>query len=185
MPTRPSATSTCRTQNLKSDYSAFTATINKRFANGWSWYTAYTYGIAKDENSDYFGEGDTGSGTVMEAVSNERIGDEYGYAQFDRRHRVVGGMIFDMPFFKNSKNWFLRNVVAGWQISSNFHFTSGAGRSPSGPPRPPTIGTGTTTTTTGPFGRGRLFQELVTWTNGRPGWDKSMFAVPNYPSGRQ
>ncbi len=44
-----------RTQNLKSDYSAFTATINKRFANGWSWYTAYTYGIAKDQNSDYFG----------------------------------------------------------------------------------------------------------------------------------
>lgn len=171
-----------RTQNLKSNYSAFTATINKRFANGWSWYTAYTYGIAKDQNSDYFGEGGTGTGTYMEAVSNERIGDEYGYAQFDRRHRVVGGMIFDMPFFKNSKNWFLKNIIAGWQISSNFHFTSGAPfsiRSTSSSydwnkdydynDRPLWLG-------------GNNYQEIISWTNGRPGWDKSQFGVPVAPA---
>lgn len=163
-----------RTQNLKSDYHAFTATINKRFANGWSWYTAYTYGVAKDQNSDYFGDN-----SAMEAVSNERIDMEYGYAQFDRRHRVVGGMIYDIPFFKNSKNWFLKNVIAGWQISSNFHFTSGA---------PFTIRSSSTSQDWNKDWDGNdrpLWlggdESIITWTNGRPGWDKSLFGVPVAP----
>jgi outer membrane receptor protein involved in Fe transport len=168
-----------RIQNLKSDYHAFTATINKRFSNGWSWYTAYTYGVAKDQDSDYFGE----DPTTLGAVSNERIGDEYGYAQFDRRHRVVGGMIFDIPFFKNSKNWFLKNVVAGWQISSNFHFTTGApftiranassvdwNQDYNSNDRPIWLG-------------GNSYQDIITWTDGRPGWDRSLFGIPTLPSG--
>lgn len=170
-----------RTQNLKSDYNALTVTVNKRFSNGWSWYTAYTYGTAKDQNSDYFGEGDTGSGTVMEAVSNERIDMEYGYAQFDRRHRVVGGMIYDIPFFKNSKNWFLKNVVAGWQISSNFHFTSG---------QPFTVRANVSSADWNkdydyhdrPLWLGGNFSDLITWTNGRPGFDRSQFGVPVAPA---
>lgn len=166
-----------RTQNLKSDYHAFTATLNKRFADGWSWYTAYTFGVAKDQNSDYFGDN-----SAMEAVSNERIGDEYGYAMFDRTHRVVGGMIYDLPFFKNSKNWFLKNVVAGWQISSNFHFTAGATFNIRGNvastdwnkdynynDRPLWLG-------------GASYQDLINWTNGKPGWDKSLIGVPVAPS---
>ena len=165
-----------RTQNLKSDYHAFTATLNKRFADGWSWYTAYTFGVAKDQNSDYFGDS-----TSMEAVSNERIIDEYGYAQFDRRHRVVGGMIYDLPFFKNSKNWFLKNVVAGWQISSNFHFTSGA---------PFTIRSTSSSYDWNkdydyndrPLWNGGAYSDLISWTNGKPGWDKSHFGIPVAPA---
>ena len=166
-----------REQRLRSMYNALTVTLNKRFSEGWSWYTAYTYGTAKDQNSDYFGDN-----TSMEAVCHERLDDEYAYAQFDRRHRLVGGFVFDTPFFKNSENWFLKNIVAGWQIAGNFDYTSG---------RPFTI-SGTASSTDWnydydyndrPLWTGGSYDELITWSSGRPGWNKSLFAVPVKPTG--
>jgi hypothetical protein len=116
----------------------------------------------------------------MEAVCHDRLGDEYGYAQFDRRHRMVGGFVYDIPFFKESKNWIMKNIIAGWQLSGNFHYTSGA---------PFTI---RSTSTSDDWNRdgdgydrplwiGGDYSELITWTNGKPGWDKSKFAIPAYP----
>ncbi len=162
-----------RGQNLESDYHALTVTLNKRFSDGWSWYTAYTYGYAKDQNSDYFGDN-----TSMEAVSNERIDMEYGYAQFDRRHRVVGGFVYDIPWFKNSDSWILKNIVAGWQIAGNFDVTSGA---------PFSIGANTDWNKDGdrndrPLWLGDDDTELITWTAGRPGWGRSLFGNPLPPT---
>lgn len=165
-----------RIQNLKSNYHAFTATLNKRFSNGWSWYTAYTFGFAKDQNSDYFGDN-----SAMEAVSNERIDMEYNIAQFDRRHRLVGGFVWDLPFFKNSKSWIMKNIIAGWQISGNFHYTSGA---------PFTIRASSSAYDWNydydyndrPLWTGDKYEDIITWTKGVPGWNKSHFAVPKKPS---
>ena len=166
-----------RTQNLESDYNALTVTLNKRFSDGWSWYTAYTFGYAYDQNSDYFGDN-----TSMEAVSNERIDMEYGFAQFDRRHRVVGGFVYDIPWFKNSDNWLLKNVIAGWQIAGNFDVTSGA---------PFTIRGASSSTDWNydwnnndrPLWLGDDDTDIISWTNGRPGWDKSNFGIPVKPAG--
>jgi hypothetical protein len=166
-----------REQRLRSNYSALTVTLNKRFSDGWSWYTAYTFGYAKDQNSDYFGDS-----TSMEAVSHDRLDDEYSYAMFDRRHRVVGGFVYDTPFFKNSTNWILKNLIAGWQISGNFHYTSG---------QPFTVAgyySGTDWNydydyNDRPLWTGGDYSELITWTNGRPGFDYSSFAIPNRPAG--
>jgi len=164
-----------REQTMKSDYSALTITLNKRFSRGWSWYTAYTYGTAKDQQSDY-----GGGYFSMEAVSDERPGDEYGYADYDYRHRMVGGFVWDMPLLKHSKNWVLRNIVAGWQISGNFHWTSA---------RAFPIRGGNWTTdwnydgswSDRPLWTGGNYDELITDVGGRPGWDYSKFGVPSPP----
>jgi len=166
-----------REQNMRSNYSALTVTVNKRFSDGWSWYTAYTYGNAKDQNSDYFGDNST-----MEAVCNERLDDEYGYAQFDRRHRLVGGFVWDIPWGKKSGNWAIKNILAGWQVSGTFHYTSG---------QPFTIAGYSGSTDWNydydeydrPLWTGNNYQDIIIWRNGTPGWDKSSFGIPAQPTG--
>ena len=165
-----------REQTLKSDFHALTVTLQKRFSDGWSWYTAYTYGQAKDQNSDYFGDNNN-----MEAVSHDRLEDEYGYAQYDRRSRLVGGFVWEMPWWRNADNWILKNVLGGWQLAGNFHYTSG---------QPFTIaGYVSGTDWNGdydyydrPIWNGGDYQDLITWTDGRPGWDQSQFSIPNPPA---
>jgi outer membrane receptor protein involved in Fe transport len=165
-----------RIQNLKSNYNALQVVINKRFSQGWSLYTAYTYGNAYDQNSDYFGDA-----TAMEAVSQERIDMEYGFAQFDRRNRLVGGFVWDIPWGKKSGNWLIKNVFAGWQVSGNFSYTSAA-----------PFGVRATTgsmdwnkdydSNDRPLWLGGNYQDLITWNQGKPGWDKSLFGIPLPPA---
>lgn len=166
-----------REQTMRSDYHALQVVVNKRFSNGWSWYTAYTYGFAKDQNSDYFGDN-----TAMEAVSHDRLDDEYGYAQFDRRHRLVGGFVWDIPWGKDSENWFLKNIIAGWQVSGNFHVTSG---------EPFTVAGYSSSTDWNmdadyydrPLWSGGDYQDIIKWSAGNPYLDRGKFSTPNPPAG--
>jgi hypothetical protein len=161
---------------MRSDYHALQVVINKRFSNGWSWYTAYTYGFAKDQNSDYFGDN-----TAMEVVCHDRLDDEYGYAQFDRRHRLVGGFVWDIPWGKDSENWIMKNIIAGWQVSGNFHVTSAAPFSVAG------YHVSTDWNLDGdyydrPLWSGGDYQDIIKWSAGSPYLDKSNFGTPNPPA---
>jgi hypothetical protein len=106
-----------RLNRFRSNYHSLQVILRKRFADGWSWYSAYTFGVSKDHISAYqFGAG---------AYSIELMDVHYGFADFDHRHRLVGGFVFDLPFFKNSGSWALRNILGGWQLGGSFHVTSG------------------------------------------------------------
>jgi len=164
-------------QNLRSNYNAIQIVLNKRFSRKWSLYTAYTYGYASDQVSDYMG----GDPSGVSAVSHERIDMEYGYAMFDRRSRLVGGFVWDIPWGKNSGNWLIKNILAGWQVSGNFHYTSGT---------PFTI-RGTTYLSDWnmdyigydrPLWLGGDYQDIITWSQGKPGWDESHFGIPIPPA---
>jgi len=108
-----------RTNSFYSNYHALQVILNKRFSNGWSWYSAYTYGVAKDLSSIYQGI------VLSQAAERDYWDTDYGYAAYDHRHRIVGGVVWELPFWRNSENSFLRNVVGGWQIGVSYHFTSG------------------------------------------------------------
>ena len=51
---------------------------------------------------------------------------EYGWAGYDRRHRVVGSFVFDLPFFRQSKNKLVKSLLSGWRLASSFNYQSGA-----------------------------------------------------------
>lgn len=54
---------------------------------------------------------------------NMRI--EYAEARTSRPHIFSASYVYEIPFFKKSPNWFLRNVVAGWQVSGITNIESG------------------------------------------------------------
>jgi len=105
-----------RENRYKSDYHSLQVILRKRFSNGWSWYSAYTLSKAKDHISAY---------QWGPLTSIEREDMDYGYADFDHTHRLVGGFVVELPFFKNSGSWAMRNILGGWQLGGSFHATSG------------------------------------------------------------
>ena len=154
-----------------SRYHGVSIILNKRFSNGWSWYTAYTFSQAKN-HSDFFGAGLT--------VSTERDDMEYSLAGYDHRHRLVGGIVYDLPFLKESESWFVKNILAGWQVATSFHVTSGSHFD---------IYAKNVTQdwnldgyySDRPLYAGSKTGDVTQWEDGRPGLDTSLFTVPNPP----
>ena len=83
----------------------------------------YTLSQAKDNLSS----------TFSDSAANYNIGYldafdpmlDYGYAEFDIRHRLIFGGIWELPLFRNSEGA-TRTILGGWQL--NWIFTARTGR---------------------------------------------------------
>ena len=61
----------------------------------------------------------------IDEVSNDLVGVDNpfdlrydrGDGQFDRRHIFNANYVYALPFYKNSSNPILRNVLGGWEFS--------------------------------------------------------------------
>jgi hypothetical protein len=51
---------------------------------------------------------------------------EYADARTDRRHILSATYIYELPFFRNSENQFLKATLGGWQFSGLTNISSGA-----------------------------------------------------------
>ncbi len=109
-----------------SNYNGMVATMRKRESHGLSFTASYTFGRSLDDNSSFFGS-DRDLGVF--ADSRNRVA-ERARSGFDVTHRVVGTMIYQLPFGPHRK-WLggvhgvLGHVVGGWDIASIFSYRSG------------------------------------------------------------
>ena len=58
---------------------------------------------------------------------------DYGPGDLNRKHVATISYIYELPFYKNSRNGFVRNTIGGWQLSGITTFVTGL-------PLTPTIG---------------------------------------------
>lgn len=116
------------------------SSINFRSANGDSWYN----GLTSQLRGRLFGQQytisytwshaiDTLSSTFSDEVVNNGLGylDPFdpkldkGSADYDARHRISASLLIDEPWFKNSGNWLVRNLLGGYQFSPIYTFHTG------------------------------------------------------------
>jgi hypothetical protein len=92
--------------------------VNLRSDNyhGLTMQSAYTWSHTID-----FASGDN----AQYAYDPYDLSKNRGAANWDTRHILMFNYIYDMPFGKSSSNAFVRNVVAGWQISGITRFETG------------------------------------------------------------
>jgi hypothetical protein len=84
-----------------SDYHGLSAQLQRRYANGFAFQAAYTFGISKDV-----------PGSAMD------IGDldlDYGYANNDVRHKLAMNLIAEIPM--PIANPVAKAVLGGWQLN--------------------------------------------------------------------
>jgi hypothetical protein len=84
----------------------------------------YTIGSAKDNLSSTFSDANAQNGNLgILDPFNPSI--DYGYADFDIRHRFVGSMAYEVPFFSNSTNKLAKHLLGGWTLTGIFNTRTG------------------------------------------------------------
>jgi hypothetical protein len=106
-----------RGQTGSSDYHGLNVRVqtNNLMNSGLSFLTNYTWSHAIDNLSTTFSE--SGNQFNLGYLDPYHPDVDRGNADFDIRHRWVLSGTWDVPWFKNDENWFLKNVVGGWTLA--------------------------------------------------------------------
>ena len=104
--------------DANSIYNSLQASLTKRFSRGLSTTQAYTWGHAIDEGSGLRTGAAAGQGNVYNRAFDR------GNSEYDVRHRYVGSLVYEMPFFKGSRNA-LAQILGGWGASVIFTAQTG------------------------------------------------------------
>jgi hypothetical protein len=106
-----------RTNWAGSNYNAWQTTLRKRFSRGLEYNINYTFSKAMDDVSDTFTTKNAGAHAYPTDSMNP--GFDYGPADFNVKHRVVGSFVYDLPFAKSNR-W-----IGGWNVSGIVSAQSG------------------------------------------------------------
>jgi hypothetical protein len=119
-----------RDAGANAQYNSLQAELNRRFANGLSFTTAYTMAKNLADNAGPAPggfSGETGGGRLTNSL--DRRGDR-GNVYATRRHRFVSTMVYELPVGKGRKFMSTAGraadmVLGGWQVSSILTLQSG------------------------------------------------------------
>jgi hypothetical protein len=88
--------------------------MQRRFAHGLSLLAAYTWSHNLDNQTATLN---------TSALSQRRVQDfgnltpEKAASALDRRQRLTFSAVYDVPYLKDSKNWFAKNLIGNWQVA--------------------------------------------------------------------
>lgn len=107
-----------------SRYNALIVSLDgNNFRNTGLQFTAhYTLGMAKDNLSSTFSEGAFNNNLGLTNPYDPAL--DYGYADFDVRHRFVGSVIWQIPYAKNLDGA-AKAILDGWTITGIFNARTG------------------------------------------------------------
>jgi hypothetical protein len=74
----------------------------------------YTYSVSRDNLSSTFSESGNNFNLGLLDPQNPKL--DYGYSDFDARHRFVSSFTWGVPYFKN-RHGALKQVLDGWELN--------------------------------------------------------------------
>jgi hypothetical protein len=102
-------------------YNGLDLQMQRRFSRGLLFLAAYTWSHNIDNSTDTLNSS---------ALSQRRVPDmgnltqEKATSALDRRNRLTLSSVYDLPFLKDSRSWFLKNIVGNWQFSPVYIYES-------------------------------------------------------------
>ena len=86
----------------------------------------YTWGHSIDNNSSTFGDGNNAAGGGFYLGYLDPFNHELdrGSSDFDVRHRLTAGIVWEMPYFRNSSG-LTKTLLGGWTGSTTFSAQTG------------------------------------------------------------
>jgi hypothetical protein len=104
-----------------STYHGLALQAKRRFADGLQLLTSYTWSHNIDNSTA------TLSTSALSQRRPQDFGDltpEKANSALDRRHRLTLQALYDVPWYKGSKNWFAKNLVGNWEIVPVYMYES-------------------------------------------------------------
>jgi hypothetical protein len=113
------------TDGLNAAYNSGSIKATRRFSQGLSFISSYTFSKSLDESSGIRNQG----GDTLFPQDNRCMRCEHALSAFDTRHRFILGASYELPVGKgkalNLGNTVLDAIVGGWQASGNYTLQSG------------------------------------------------------------
>ncbi len=110
---------------LESNYNAGTAKVTKRFTQGYSFTSTYTWSKNIDQGAEIF----TIFANHAFIANNLNFNDSRGVSALDIPHRWVTNGIVELPFGKGKRFWnsggLTDKLIGGWRFSGILTFQSG------------------------------------------------------------
>jgi hypothetical protein len=102
-------------------YHGLALQLNRRFSKGLMIIGSYTWSHNIDDSTaDFF----TTVLTPRRPQDFQNLRPERSSSALDRRHRLTLTAVEDVPFFKSSNNWFLKNLLGNWEIAPIYTYES-------------------------------------------------------------
>lgn len=111
------------TNGGRSNYNAFTATVNKRFSRGLQFQSSYNFAKNLADNGGYNPTSFAGSGGGQ-TTDFYHPNLDYGNVAFTRRNRFLTTFLYELPF-NHTPNKVLTAMVSGFELSGVLLFQSG------------------------------------------------------------
>jgi len=104
-----------------SSYHGLALQLNRRFVNGFQMIGAYTWSHNIDDSTaDFF----TTILTPRRPQDFQNLRADRSSSALDRRHRLTLTGLYDIPLFKGSNSWLMKNIIGNWQISGIYTYES-------------------------------------------------------------
>jgi hypothetical protein len=105
-----------------STYHGWANQLTRRFSNGLQFVAAYTWSHAIDNaTADVFST----YSTPRRPQDSQNVNADRSSSALDHRNRFSFAGVYDMPFYKKSSNWFMKNLVGNWELSPIYTFQTG------------------------------------------------------------
>jgi len=112
---------TAYTAQGHSTYNGLAVQLNRRFSSGLQFLMAYTWSHNIDNSTAEF---NTTMLTPRRPQDFFDLTSERASSALDRRHRVSLSVLYDVPFFQHSSNWFMKNLVGNWEVVPIYSYES-------------------------------------------------------------
>ena len=108
----------------RSNYNAFTATVNKRMSKGLQFQSSYNFAKNLSNGGGYAPSGFAGeSGGTLSDPSNPNL--DYGNVAYTRRNRFQTTFLYNLPF-THTRYAIVNQLAGGWELAGVLLFQSGA-----------------------------------------------------------
>jgi hypothetical protein len=102
-------------------YHGLALQLNRRFSRGLQLIGAYTWSHNIDDSTaDFF----TTQLTPRRPQDFQDLRADRSSSALDRRHRLTLTALYDVPFYKTSSSWFLKNLLGNWEVAPIYTYES-------------------------------------------------------------
>ena len=103
---------TSKQNGATSHYNSLQANFRHSTSKGLTFEASYTWAHAIDNSSTVYFSGSSAGG-----VDTSNMARWYGTSDFNRTQVLTMNFVYDLPFFTNSSNHYVRSALGGWELS--------------------------------------------------------------------
>jgi hypothetical protein len=102
-------------------YNGLSVQLNRRLSRGLQYQAAYTWSHDIDNST---AEINTTALSPRRPQDFQDLTAEKADSALDRRQRLTLSLIYDAPWFKGSRNWFMKDVAGNWELAPIYTYES-------------------------------------------------------------